>query len=605
MREYQYIVNPETLKLEIRHRQAFLLDQTTPQSVVPLAGTTFGLTTYDALPNFAPDAFVVPAIAFTNSNIAGFNPYIGAIRGGVLGYAYDGNNALIGLVEDLEADQLAIFEYEPSDSTLRLGLNSSGAEFVFGVAENSTGSFFPVLGGRDSDGSGGLFFDTLLGLWDSQGSGNVAIVGVSQDFSVTSFILVWNSVTEQLSYSGEGGMVINTTGWTEGTTSTPLSLSFQSIGDGHDNDGLRLEFKHRSDAGVLGTAYTAGYIDCIQTDASATTMDSYLAIGGYTAGASAEWLRLTGLLGTFNTDLKVVTGTNTYLETDELTLDLDALVPDLEITIPIMKGTSHSTLPETLPFPYAVGIYDRLVVFTQDTFDQPEILFAYPDFSASGSIGADLTNGYLWANWDFNPQEDDTYNLGASDLRWQYGYFSDGVYVDTGLFSFANDRMYLTNVATARAIDRTSDVATSTVTVTNTTTETTVFTGSLPAGSLRAGNILKFNASGDITNASAADIVTIRIKVGGVEFASIQSPGSALSDDCWHIIGLVTIRSIGATGSMAWHVDMDVAGTSDDDCDVDTIDTTSAEDITVTAQWNNAKSGNVFTLTQGFMEYKN
>lgn len=48
-----------------------------------------------------------------------------------------------------------------------------------------------------------------------------------------------------------------------------------------------------------------------------------------------------------------------------------------------------------------------------------------------------------------------------------------------------------------------------------------------------------------------------------------------------------------------------VSDSSADACSVDTIDTTTAENITVTAQWNNAKTGNIFTLTQGFLEYKN
>lgn len=424
MREYQYIPHPETLELEMRHRPALMLDQTTPQNVVPIAGTTFSLSSYDALPNIAPGAFVIPVIGFTNSNLVGFSEYIGAIRGGILTYPYDGNESIMGVIYDLEASQYGIMGYDSTNSTFDISVNGSNANAKFGAVSNSGGTYYPVLGGMASDGmTKGLFFDTFIGMWDSAGTGSVAILGVSQDFSNTSFILAWNSVTEVLSYSGEGGMVINTTGWTEGTTSTPLTLSFQSLGDGHDNDGLRLEFKHRSDQGTFGTAYTAGYIDCIQTDASATTMDDYIAIGGVTAGSSAEWLRLTGLLGTFSTDLKVVTGTNTSFETDELTIDLGALIPDLEITIPILKATSYSNDPGSLPFPYAVGVYDRLGVFAQGTFDNPEILFAYPDFSNSASIGADLVNNYIWVNWDFAPADDNDWSLGTDTLRWLNGYF--------------------------------------------------------------------------------------------------------------------------------------------------------------------------------------
>jgi len=50
---------------------------------------------------------------------------------------------------------------------------------------------------------------------------------------------------------------------------------------------------------------------------------------------------------------------------------------------------------------------------------------------------------------------------------------------------------------------------------------------------------------------------------------------------------------------------MDAAGNSEDGCGVDTVDTTAAENITVTAEWSAAKAGNIFTCTGGFIEYKN
>lgn len=174
-----------------------------------------------------------------------------------------------------------------------------------------------------------------------------------------------------------------------------------------------------------------------------------------------------------------------------------------------------------------------------------------------------------------------------------------------GTLEFDNDRMYVTNVATQRAIDRTSDVLTSTVTVANTTTETTIFTGSVPADSLKAENVIKPVISGVISNASAADICTIRVKLGGVTYATVASPGEALLSDCWHGSGHATIRTVGATGSIASFFDLNIKTTSVKSCSVTTIDTTTAENVTVTAQWNNAKSGNTISIYNGFIEYKN
>ncbi len=97
------------------------------------------------------------------------------------------------------------------------------------------------------------------------------------------------------------------------------------------------------------------------------------------------------------------------------------------VKAPILKNVANSSMPETLPFPYALGVYDRFGVFDLSGSDIPEVLFAKPDFSSSGSIGANLDAGYLWANWDWCPDEDDTYDLGQSGLRWRNANLSGTV----------------------------------------------------------------------------------------------------------------------------------------------------------------------------------
>jgi len=125
--------------------------------------------------------------------------------------------------------------------------------------------------------------------------------------------------------------------------------------------------------------------------------------------------------------LRIDTGVDTYIETEELSIDMGALVEGLVIKTPILKNVANSSMPETLPFPYALGVYDRFGVFDQSGNDQPEFLFAKPDFSSSGSIGANLDAGYFWANWDWCPDEDDTYDLGQSGLRWRSANLSGTV----------------------------------------------------------------------------------------------------------------------------------------------------------------------------------
>lgn len=175
-----------------------------------------------------------------------------------------------------------------------------------------------------------------------------------------------------------------------------------------------------------------------------------------------------------------------------------------------------------------------------------------------------------------------------------------------------NGRMYLKNLDVERSIDRTSDVTVATVTVANTTAETTLWTGKMGANSLRAGNVFKFHADGVVSNggATAADEVTIRIKVGGVTKVTLSPDTKTLSSVMWHLNANATQRTIGSAGSRAIHAHLVIGdpATTGDDVHLEgvaAIDTTANMDVTVTAQWASAALDNTISLYQGYMEYKN
>jgi len=175
-----------------------------------------------------------------------------------------------------------------------------------------------------------------------------------------------------------------------------------------------------------------------------------------------------------------------------------------------------------------------------------------------------------------------------------------------------NGRMYLKNLDVERSIDRTSDVAVATVTVVSTAAETTLWTGKMPANSLRAGNVFKFHADGTVSNggATAADEVTIRIKVGGVTKVTLSPDTKTLSSVMWHLDANATQRTIGSAGSRAIHAHLVIGdpATTGDDVHLEgvaAIDTTANMDVTVTAQWASAALDNTISLYQGYMEYKN
>jgi len=177
-----------------------------------------------------------------------------------------------------------------------------------------------------------------------------------------------------------------------------------------------------------------------------------------------------------------------------------------------------------------------------------------------------------------------------------------------GSLEYDGCSMYVTNVATQRAIDRTSDVAVETVTVAGTTTETTLWTGVQSANSLCAGNLLKFHADGIISNggATAADQITLRIKVGGSTVATLAPITKSIPiGSHWHIDANATQRTIGASGSRAVHIDLVIDDNEETVITTATIDTTASMDVTITAEWASADADNTISLYQGFMEYKN
>jgi len=184
---------------------------------------------------------------------------------------------------------------------------------------------------------------------------------------------------------------------------------------------------------------------------------------------------------------------------------------------------------------------------------------------------------------------------------------------EVGAIEFLDGKFYITCVEEQRVIDRTSDVAVSTVTVADTDVETTIWTGAMAADSLKAGNLFKFHCDGIVANGgpTAGDQITIRIKVGGVTKATLAPVTKTLAaGTMWMIDANATQRTIGAAGSRAIHVHLQIGNpiTTGDEVTVigvSNIDTTANMDVTVTVEWASADAANTISLYQGFMEYKN
>lgn len=150
-----------------------------------------------------------------------------------------------------------------------------------------------------------------------------------------------------------------------------------------------------------------------------------------------------------------------------------------------------------------------------------------------------------------------------------------------------------------------SSVVTNTTNVSNTVAETTIFTGENAADSLKAKRVFSLICSGIISNDSASDDITINFYVGSTQIASYNPAIGNVSNADWHIDQLLTVRSIGSTGSIAIHGHTEIDGNSVSNNSIETIDTTLAQDIILKVQWDNQKAGNIISIYQGFINWGN
>ena len=186
----------------------------------------------------------------------------------------------------------------------------------------------------------------------------------------------------------------------------------QNVDNDSDNPTLRL-------IDSLGEEYADLSYDLTNADVQLNQ--------NFTLTDGSDWYDLSAGKFTIHTD------TNTSISTEHLDIDLSAYFSGLNLTIPILNSTSYSSL-SGFPMPYSLGVYDSLVIFDKSGNKNPQLGFESLDIiSGAASIGANLTDGYLWANWDWCPQDDDDYSIGKSGLRWKDAYFSGHGYFNTDI----------------------------------------------------------------------------------------------------------------------------------------------------------------------------
>jgi len=126
-------------------------------------------------------------------------------------------------------------------------------------------------------------------------------------------------------------------------------------------------------------------------------------------------------------DLTVTTGTNTYVQTDELLVDLSGAGLGT-IHLPLVIGKIEASV---LPIEYGLSTYDNLIIWDYSDNDEPTIIAAKTDFSASLQINFYLADEYIGIDCDLHPDSDDDYDLGSASLQWQDLFLSATATVGT------------------------------------------------------------------------------------------------------------------------------------------------------------------------------
>jgi hypothetical protein len=178
---------------------------------------------------------------------------------------------------------------------------------------------------------------------------------------------------------------------------------------------------------------------------------------------------------------------------------------------------------------------------------------------------------------------------------------------EAGSFEYDGGSFFATPVINRRSIDLSDGVITSDTTVSNTLTETTVFTEPVSANELHVGQMIQTKIFGIYSTANASDTFIARLKIGGVTVDTFTSTAANVTNGAFEIEINSTVRSVGVTGTVMSQAKGFFNGELKQDANIApaTVDTTAADDITLTIEWSSANSGNTLTVQQGLAQFFN
>ena len=176
---------------------------------------------------------------------------------------------------------------------------------------------------------------------------------------------------------------------------------------------------------------------------------------------------------------------------------------------------------------------------------------------------------------------------------------------EKGAMEYSDGHLLFTGESERYSLTLSNSVITSNTTVTDTIDETVIHSKVFPANTFHEDHVVKARVYGNISNDTGADDYTIRYKLGGSTLHTIVRVGGNVADKGWMAQIVFTVRSTGEAGTLIDFVEFREGTVNQSSADqvVHTIDTTVPLTLEFTVQWDAAKSTNIFTSSQGFLEF--
>lgn len=176
--------------------------------------------------------------------------------------------------------------------------------------------------------------------------------------------------------------------------------------------------------------------------------------------------------------------------------------------------------------------------------------------------------------------------------------------VEQGAFELIGNSLQFTQLAKRRGVAMTQDVLTSDVTLGNSAVESAaLITAEHGAGYLQVGKCEEIVLRGIVRQTAAGGgQLQVRTKYAGVTIATTQTVIGVISAGTpFEFRVSATVRSVGGSGTMQINSVLWIDGVANipDSTTLASIDTTTAQNTTITMQWTSAQTDNTITINQG------